>query len=131
VAVALTDGAPVGVDVERIVDLDVDQLAPYVVAPEERAATGGVKLFLALWARKEAVLKGTGDGLSVPMCDIVTFPVGNDARVSHYPGRPGLEVVVRDLAPRAGYVSAVAVLTEGDIDVVTRDGDSLLRHPHR
>ncbi len=70
VAVAVTDRGCVGVDVERIVPIDIDEhLCAVALTEQERAhvatATDPVVAFLHLWCRKEAVLKALGTGLLV------------------------------------------------------------------
>jgi 4'-phosphopantetheinyl transferase len=102
--VASTWMGRVGVDVERIRTLDVEALAACACSPRERAALRALPAersgpaFLALWTRKEAYLKGTGQGLSrsPECCDAMVPPKGWD---------------LRGLRPAPGYVGAVAVET--------------------
>lgn len=70
---AVTEGGPVGVDVERLrADFDPDALASQVLTLGEqeclRASPAADRhaLFLAFWTAKEAVLKALGVGLSLP-----------------------------------------------------------------
>jgi 4'-phosphopantetheinyl transferase len=88
-AVALSRGAPVGVDIEiRRPALDIDNLAVATFAPSEMAAwrqlDGASRLaaFLRFWCRKEAVLKAIGTGLSADMRLVVT---GLDGRLVSLP----------------------------------------------
>ena len=73
VALAVTDGAPVGVDVEEVRAAEVDDLAGICFSPAELAVFRRVPeadrrgAFFTYWARKEAVLKATGKGMSVGM----------------------------------------------------------------
>jgi 4'-phosphopantetheinyl transferase len=106
----------VGVDVEQIAretnDLPLSSCCASELA--ELLAVGEPERserFFQLWARKEAFLKATGEGLLRPMN---TFIVGAG------PGRSSLAVpvlalggeelpwAVADLAPAAGYAAAVA-----------------------
>lgn len=83
VAVAITEGADVGVDVEALDGEHGDLLsvADQFFAPEEYDAlralpneTARRERFITLWTLKEACLKAAGLGLSLPL-DSVSFPV--------------------------------------------------------
>lgn len=83
-AVALSGGREIGIDVEQVLsDLDVRGLARRHLSPAERQwvfaapANRQVALLVELWTRKEAVLKGTGAGLSI-----------SPERVEVLPGQP-------------------------------------------
>ncbi len=83
VAVAVCRGLAVGVDVEEVrADLDVDAIAPDVLAAEEVAWLAQLDqpdrraAFVELWARKEAVLKGLGVGLEAPPRDLRVSGLG-------------------------------------------------------
>ena len=74
--IALTSDAEIGVDLERVRDLDdLDRLATTVFSARERAELEAlppaVRLrgFFAGWTRKEAYIKATGDGLQQPLGD--------------------------------------------------------------
>lgn len=113
--------APVGVDVEQTRSLtDLPGLAAHVCSPAEIAPDA--LSFFRLWTRKEAVLKATGDGLSIPMSDLT---LGRNA-VAHWAGAPG-PVWLRDLTPVAGHPAAVAGLGAAAPVVVEADGDTILR----
>lgn len=117
---AVTDGAPVGVDLERIRPV-ADGFAEHAFAPEERAAlqalpSHGVEAAVfACWTRREAYVKATGAGLSQPPG---SFAVSVD------PSRPALlrldaepesldQWTLVDLAVRPGYAAALAVRRPG------------------
>lgn len=71
-AVAVTSGHPVGIDVETIEPRSED-IARRFFAPEEVSllestpADRRVTLFTTLWTLKEAYMKAHGDGLSIPL----------------------------------------------------------------
>jgi len=109
VAVALAD-APVGVDVERTgprtVPAAVDAVA---LAPGEPPAGPGGTGLLRTWARKEAVLKAAGTGLSVdPASFRVTSATGTPAVDGLAPGADAWWLT--DLGPIPEVVGAVATL---------------------
>ncbi len=116
VAVALTRIAEIGVDVEQIdPKVHAEELLQNILAPGENAADMD---FFTRWARKEAVLKATGHGLRRSMSKITLGPqglIGFD--------RP---CVLRDLKPGPDYRAALAILTDGPVDVIENDGSLLL-----
>ena len=68
-AVAAVSLAPVGVDVETACPPEWRELLPDVLAAGETAPSDEDG-FLALWVRKEAVLKATREGLTRPMSSV-------------------------------------------------------------
>ena len=102
----------VGVDVEQVRDIPnaVDLARRYFV-PSEIAAIGLVSgaerlaTFFRIWTRKEAVIKALGLGLSFPL-DRFSVDAGGLTWLPEG-GSAGWSVI--DLAPRAGYVGALAV----------------------
>jgi 4'-phosphopantetheinyl transferase len=127
VGLALTRVAPVGLDVERVSDVDVDSLGRTVLHESERAAPLDHDGFFAYWTRKEAVVKATGDGLRAALAEVrVTGPAEPPAVVA-YPGRAQLPAVLVDLHPGEGYRAALAVLTDGRVQVDERSGGLLLQ----
>jgi 4'-phosphopantetheinyl transferase len=106
--VALTDLGPVGVDVEAVRQVDVAALSSAVLAPEE--AVPDLPGFYVLWTRKEAVVKATGEGLLVPLDQVVVAAPGEPPTLVRCPGVADGGGVIRDLAAPQGYAAALAVL---------------------
>jgi 4'-phosphopantetheinyl transferase len=123
VALALTACAPVGVDVEALSGRDVAGLARSVVGPAEPIAAP--RDFYTYWCRKEAIVKATGDGLRVPLPEVVVSPADQAARLVSYAGAPPA-CAVADLPARDGYAAAVAVLADGRLDVTVHDAATVL-----
>lgn len=80
-----------GVDVEQIRSIDdLDGLANRYFAPEERADLARLDLvarqrhFFAIWALKEAYLKGTGTGLTTALDSFYVCHSGDASQPNHY-----------------------------------------------
>jgi 4'-phosphopantetheinyl transferase len=114
VVAALAFGAPVGVDVQRVEQLVAAEVADQVLGAGEVAADA-LALFV-YWARKEAVVKATGDGLTIPLTQVLVGDVGSPPVLSAYPTRP-VRAVLRDLDAGTGYAAALAVLTDEAVQV--------------
>lgn len=128
VAVAVTDAAPVGVDVEARLPLDdAPRLMATVCDPSEGPVDDLEDLYVC-WCRKEAVLKATGDGLSVPLTEVVVSPPGHAAALVSYRGQ-AVPFDLRDVRIAPGYTGAIAVRRGGHVDLVVRDGYDLLSPP--
>jgi 4'-phosphopantetheinyl transferase len=133
VLVAVSRAAEVGVDVEwvagsRLSAADRPRLLHAVCAEDEQADITTDRDLLVCWTRKEAIVKATGDGLSVPLVDLsLTAPDAPPELIS-WAGRDRPPCVLADLALPAGYVGALAVLAAGPLDVTVRCADSLLEH---
>jgi 4'-phosphopantetheinyl transferase len=71
--IAVARSQEVGVDVERIVQLDTEALVEQFFSPAERAAlralapASKVRGFFDAWTRKEAYIKALGLGLAKPL----------------------------------------------------------------
>ena len=138
IAVAITAGLPVGVDVEQERDVQVQDLARMTLSPTETATFADVPnpdrdaAFFTYWARKEALLKATGRGLSIPMTKITLTPWNQPPRVvasqSSEVDPSAIHMAHLDAAP--GYRAAVAVLTTTDFPttawVSEHDADPLI-----
>ncbi len=124
VALAVTEVAPIGVDVEVISGRDVTGLARSVVGPDEPVGTP--RDFYTYWCRKEAIVKATGDGLRVPLLGVVTSRADRPARLVSYQGA-ALDCAVADIPAGDGYAAAVALLAPGELAPVLCDADTILR----
>jgi 4'-phosphopantetheinyl transferase len=121
----------VGVDVERMdPTVDIDGLAQRTLCVAELRAIHGAahedraRAFFPLWARKEAVLKAAGIGLSVSPQQVDVRP----GRLVELPSGVGNETSqwrVSDFHTQPGYAAAVAVHVGGP-DVVLNVPDRAL-----
>jgi 4'-phosphopantetheinyl transferase len=76
---AVSDDGPVGVDIERVRPLDVDELATFFSAAQWRtivAAADPHRQFFTLWTQLESVLKADGGGLGIAASEIVLERLG-------------------------------------------------------
>jgi 4'-phosphopantetheinyl transferase len=108
VAIALCDGAEVGIDLERVVERrDLHGLARRFFAPEEAADVEklGLRAFYEIWTRKEAYAKALGAGVRLGFS---TFAA------------PASGWTLLPLPAPRGYVAALAVHS-GTPQVVHRD----------
>jgi len=107
-----------GIDVEYARAMpDALSIAEHYFSRPERialsSAEGGTRehTFFTYWTRKEAVLKATGDGLSVPLDRVDVAWTGADAAhriVVHDLSGTRHHLHVLDLEPVPGYVGALA-----------------------
>jgi len=81
-----------------------------VLGAGERA--DGPEAFYRYWTRKEAVVKATGDGITVDLQLVRVSGVDEPPRLLSYPDRPAIAAAIRDLNPGGGHVAAVCVLTD-------------------
>jgi 4'-phosphopantetheinyl transferase len=137
VAVAIAEGAQVGLDVEGAPALgggDGRDLWEAVLRPGEQALVARLPeevrgdAFLAVWTRKEAILKATGDGLDVAMTELEVSPGTAAPRVLSSAGHlpPAESIALVELHPGAGYRATLAVITRGPVDVEEVDAEVLL-----
>lgn len=114
--VAVADGFSVGIDIEQIrPEVATAQLVAHICTAAERGAlvalpeSQRVAAFFRCWTSKEACIKASGGGLSVPFRD---FEVSIDPTeplklLRHY--REGESLLsLHDLIPEAGFAAALA-----------------------
>ena len=125
VAVALTEGCPVGVDVEVIDGRDYEPLLARVCTAAEWPHVRTARDFFTIWTRKEAVLKATGEGLRTPLTSVTVTPPDQPPGVAELAGtRPACTLA--DVEAGAGYAAAAAVLTEAAVTFDIRAAAPLL-----
>jgi 4'-phosphopantetheinyl transferase len=126
VAVALTWCGPVGVDVEAVRPIDFATIAESVCTPAERIEVQTEADFFAIWTRKEAVLKATGEGLSRPMTDLqVTAPASAPVLLGLGSGQPPA-CQLADISVGDGYRACVAVLVADPVTVSILDAREVI-----
>ncbi|SIO84895.1 4'-phosphopantetheinyl transferase [Nocardiopsis sp. JB363] len=134
VVLALAAGTPVGVDVERVSDSrDLDGLAAYTLADVERQEWDAlpeferVGAFFGYWARKEALLKATGLGLSGGLRRVSVTPPHGRARLVDWEGGGRPESAwLGDLERGPDYRSALAVLTDRTVEPTVHQAEVTL-----
>jgi len=129
-ALALSDDAELGLDVEAIVPLREDvagrffsarEVAAYSALPEAERLAG----FFRCWTRKEAVLKSLGDGLSRRLDSFdVTLRANEPARIERIDGEPDAPRTwaLLHVEPAPGFVGAIALRSQGRPVVLRRGG---------
>lgn len=136
VAVAVTWGTGVGLDVERVRapgEGDIEGLADYVLTGAEKAAldalpgSGRTAGFFTYWTRKEALLKATGAGIGGGLNQISVSAPNESAAVLDWkaPGAPDA-VWLADLDAGPDYRAALAALTGAPVRALHHDGTALL-----
>ncbi len=125
VAVALTRLGPVGIDVEERAGAPDPALVRRVLAPSESINAGAG--FLTYWCRKESVVKATGDGLRVPLTEVVVTAPDKAPALLSYRGT-ALVATLFDLdMGEPDYAAALTVLTAEPVQLVVDRADRLLR----
>lgn len=140
VAVAITEGAPVGVDVQAVAEVRGPRaatMATDLLTAVERDAwralpeADRVPALAGWWTRKEAVLKATGEGLAIPPTQLsVTGPPGPPALIAwgrqlRWAGGVAPAVRLHDLSDEV-VAASVALLTSEPSSVSVHDGDAVL-----
>ncbi|MGW1500965.1 4'-phosphopantetheinyl transferase family protein [Streptomyces mirabilis] len=101
---AATDGARIGVDIERLRPVDLDRLGSAVLSETEREYLAGLepalrqRAFMRCWTRKEAIVKASGIGIEADLRRVESQPSQPVAVVEHeVAGCPTSSWSVRDL----------------------------------
>jgi 4'-phosphopantetheinyl transferase len=134
VVVAFHADRPVGVDVEQInALLKPAELTGHVLTRSEAELLDGldadarVDAFTTYWARKEAVVKATGEGLRAPLRDLEVSAPSEPPRLLTSNGRPSPSATqLSDLDAGPGYAAALAVLSDAPVRVTEVDAGPLL-----
>jgi 4'-phosphopantetheinyl transferase len=120
---AVARGREVGVDIERIrPDLAVAEIAERFFSRREVAALQELPVyqqrpaFFRIWTRKEAYIKGRGDGLSLPLgqFDVSLAAGDSEALIETRADQPNASSwSIRDLGAFPGHAAALAVESGG------------------
>jgi len=111
---AVSEGRPLGIDVERIVPVteNDERLSRSWLSEEELAemssldASARTRRFYSLWTRKEAYLKARGEGLSLDPDRVRT---SGDSFESAFEPEAARRWSLRELEAGPGYAAALAV----------------------
>lgn len=114
VLVAVTDLAPVGVDIERI---DPKRLGAIesVMPTADRSRLAGLegrqrcRAGFQNWVRRESVLKAAGDGLAGPVRELEVGDPASTTALIRYTRRDATPMRVHDLAVGPEYAAAVCI----------------------
>ena len=115
---ALTHEREIGVDLEQVRRLpDLDALAERFFAAGERATLRSLPddqrpdAFFRCWTRKEAYLKGRGEGLSLPLDSFEVSLAPGDPRLLRVDDRPADvdDWLLQDVSVPAGYAATLAL----------------------
>lgn len=128
---AVAWGAEVGVDIEVVRrEVPHDKMADRFFSPAEVRQLQALEMerqsagFFRIWTRKEAYLKGRGDGITHGLANFdVELGAGGAAAVSAdrlEPGAPA-QWSLAELDLGAGYVGAVALKNPGGVVVIPCD----------
>ena len=132
VAVAVTAGLPVGIDVEQERDVEVDGLVRMTLSAAEQTSWAAVPApdrdaaFFTYWSRKEAILKATGRGLSIAMTKVTVTPWDQAPRVldSQASEVDTERMHLAQLDAGSGYRACVAVIADAPAELVVTVHDA-------
>jgi 4'-phosphopantetheinyl transferase len=116
---AFTHGREIGIDVEKIRrDFDLEAIARRFFSANEQAQLAALpnesrpEAFFRCWTRKEAYMKATGDGLSLPLhqFDVSIAESASNALLATRPdGAEAARWSLRDVQSPSGYAAALCV----------------------
>ena len=116
---AFTHRREIGVDVEQVRrDFDVEAIARRFFSPHERAQLADLptakrfEAFFRCWTRKEAYMKATGEGLSLPLHQFdVSIAAGESNALLATPPNSAEAALwsLREIPAPPGYVAALCV----------------------
>ena len=125
--VAIAWRREVGVDLERIAEVDELEVAKLVFSAAEQAAlrervADRRHTFFRIWACKEALVKARGDGLGGPLAafDVAAQPQAGDVLIANRLDDPRAWSI-RQLDAEPGYAAAIAAVGSA-WRVVVRNG---------
>lgn len=127
VAVALTEGPAVGIDVELITRELSDGIERHVLSPTEQGAYDDLpeedrgRAFYTYWTRKESLVKACRRGIALPMPSITVSEPDRPAALlaSAEPALDPERTTMHDLDAGPDYRACLAVLTDEPLDVHT------------
>jgi len=109
----------IGIDVEQVrEDFDVEAIARRFFSAREQEQLAALpneerfEAFFRCWTRKEAYIKATGDGLSLPLhqFDVSVAPENSDALLSTRPDNSEAALwSLREVPAGNGYIAALCV----------------------
>jgi 4'-phosphopantetheinyl transferase len=116
---AFTSDIQIGIDIERIHLIEnIQEIAKQCLCSEEQSELASIssaelktRAFFNCWTRKEAFIKATGEGLTVPLDSFcVTLMPESDARLKYVSGQPGRPETwsLCDLNLHPDYAAAIA-----------------------
>jgi 4'-phosphopantetheinyl transferase len=115
ILLAFTLDRKIGIDIEEIrSDIEIDEISQRFFSPGERGWLACLPLprryhaFFRCWTRKEALLKATGEGLSVSLdsFDVFSNPEADTCRLETADRRNWL---IQDVDLEPGYAAALAI----------------------
>ena len=121
--IAVTRNSQLGVDLERVrSNVEIDAIARRFFSTSEKEALASLpaslrrRAFFVCWTRKEAYVKGRGEGMNYPSdCFAVTVDPRFPADLIQNTRDPSdlVDWTLGDLRPGRGFVGALAALGHG------------------
>lgn len=116
VVLAYSNNCELGIDIERVVELDINDFEDQLTAEERESinsAHSPAEKFFSVWTCKESIVKALGMGLHAPLAGIDTMRPAGD-----YAGRPLPKTA--EIAVVPGYKCSLAYFGERDAIEVER-----------